>query len=292
MNQNELLLGAHVSVSGGVHHAWKNATDIGATCMQIFTANQRQWTAKPIEDDVCHMFQQERMNHNVQAVVSHNSYLINLCSPKEEVAVKSRRAFREEIERCQALGVEYMNFHPGSHLKEGEAWGLRRIAEELNPYHEMVKGHGPTLLLETTAGQGTNLGYRFEQLAEIMEQMDDNQYMGVCLDTCHVFAAGYDLRHEEGYESMMAEFERLIGLDRLRALHLNDSKFGLDTRKDRHAGIGEGEIGIDTFRFIVNDDRLRKVPLVLETPEGDEAYAREIRLLRSMVRGADHSLTV
>ncbi len=276
-------LGAHVSTSQGIYHAWEHAAEIAATCMQVFTANQRQWSPKSSSDEDVKRFRDMRRQSAVKTVMSHDSYLINLCSPDAAVQTKSVKAFAEEIDRCLGLGVELLNFHPGSHKEKSAEWGLKTIAKQLDKMRPRYQGKGLTLLLETTAGQGTNLGWRFEQLAEILKLMKDSDDVGVCVDTCHIFAAGYDIRSQKAWEKTWQEFDQTIGLKRLKAFHLNDSKFGLSSRRDRHEEIGKGHIGLEAFRLLVNDARFSQLPMILETPCDLDGYGREIKLLRSLV---------
>lgn len=280
---DEQLLGAHVSISGGVYKAIANGEKIGATAIQIFSKNQTRWVAKPLSDEDAEKFKTARENSTIKEVVIHDSYLINLGSPKEETLQKSRDAFLDEIERAEKLGIGYLVFHPGSHLNTGEESGLKKIAESLNLMIDQTPDYRVRLLLEVTAGQGTNLGYRFEQLAEIMAQVENKKRMGVCLDTAHIFAAGYDIRTPETYRNTMTQFDSVLGLDNLFCIHMNDSKKELGSRVDRHDNIGDGFIGIEPFKMIVNDSRLLKVPKILETPGGEEEFMKNLELLKSFL---------
>lgn len=280
---DEQLLGAHVSISGGVYKAIANGEKIGATAIQIFSKNQTRWVAKPLSDEDTEKFKTARENSTIKEVVIHDSYLINLGSPKEETLQKSRDAFLDEIERAEKLGIGYLVFHPGSHLNTGEESGLKKIAESLNLMIDQTPDYRVRLLLEVTAGQGTNLGYRFEQLAEIMAQVENKKRMGVCLDTAHIFAAGYDIRTPETYRNTMTQFDSVLGLDNLFCIHMNDSKKELGSRVDRHDNIGDGFIGIEPFKMIVNDSRLLKVPKILETPGGEEEFMKNLELLKSFL---------
>lgn len=278
--------GAHVSASGGVENAPLNAIAIGAKAFALFTKNQRQWVAKPLTAESIAAFKANmaKGGFRPQDVLPHDSYLINLGHPEVEAREKSLRAFIDEIERCQQLGLCYLNFHPGSHLKQiEEEVSLDLIADCIN--HALSCTEGVTAVIENTAGQGTNLGYRFEHLAQIIDRIEDKSRIGVCLDTCHTFTAGYDLRTRETYDATMAEFERIVGFKYLKAMHLNDSKPKLGSRVDRHDSLGKGELGLDTFRFIANDPRMEDMPLVLETIDSD-IWDQEIKLLYSFMAAA------
>ena len=272
--------GAHVSASGGVENAAKNAQMIGATAFALFTKNQRQWIAPQLTKQQIDLFVAACREGGYEAahILPHDSYLINLGHPDEDGLEKSREAFFEEITRCQQLGLDRLNFHPGSHLKRiSEEGSLDRIAESINMALDRTKG--VTAVLENTAGQGSNLGYRFEHLAYIIERVEDKSRVGVCLDTCHTFAAGYDLRTKEACDATFAEFDRIIGFNYLRGMHLNDAMRVLGSRIDRHSPLGEGEIGWDCFRYIAEDARFDNIPLILETPD-ESRWAEEIAKLR------------
>ncbi len=273
-------IGAHVSASGGVENAIKNAKDIGATAFALFTKNQRQWVAPALTDSQIAQFR-EMMSVEGYAphqVLPHDSYLINLGHPEAEGLEKSRESFIEEMRRCELLGLDRLNFHPGSHLKKiSEEESLALVAESINLALERTKG--VTAVIENTAGQGSNLGYKFEHLAYIIERVEDKSRVGVCLDTCHSFAVGYDLRTKEALDATFSEFERIVGFKYLRGMHLNDALKPLGSRVDRHAPLGDGEIGWECFRYIMGDARFDNIPLVLETP--DEArWAEEIAQLK------------
>jgi len=292
------FVGAHVSASGGVDNAPLNAMKIGAKAFALFTKNQRQWVAKPLEEKMIESFKANLKESGILAkhVLPHDSYLINLGHPEVEKLEKSREAFIDELQRCEQLGLELLNFHPGSHLvkvakkdpeyddkiMEAELTCLDVIAESLNLAIEATKGMNVKLVIENTAGQGTNLGYKFEHLAHIINKVEDKSRVGVCLDTCHTFTGGYDLRTREAYDKTMDEFERLIGFEYLSAMHINDSKPKLGSRVDRHHSLGEGEIGWDTFRFIMNDERMNDIPLILETID-ETIWDREIEQMYDMV---------
>ena len=274
-------VGAHVSASGGVENAPLNAHAIGAKAFALFTKNQRQWNAKPLTAESIELFKArcEEFGYAPGHILPHDSYLINLGHPDPEALQKSRDSFIHEIERCMQLGLT-LNFHPGSHLKKiSEEASLDIVAESINI--ALDKTAGVTAVIENTAGQGSNLGYRFEHLAHIIDRVEDKSRVGVCLDTCHTFTAGYDLRTKEAYEATMAEFDRIVGVKYLRGMHLNDSKPDLGSRVDRHDSLGKGKLGIEPFRFIMNDPRMEEIPMVLETID-ESIWAEEIALLYSL----------
>ncbi|ACM92943.1 apurinic/apyrimidinic endonuclease [Nautilia profundicola AmH] len=274
-------VGAHVSASGGVENAVKNAVDIGANGFALFTKNQRQWVAKPLSEKSINKFKELMEEHGFIAdgVLPHDSYLINLGHPEEDKREKSYNAFVDEIRRVEQLGLKYLNFHPGSHLKKiSEEECLDLISENIN--RAIKDTEYATLVLETTAGQGSNLGYKFEHLAYIIDNIEDKSRIGVCIDTAHIFAAGYDIRTKEAYEKTMQEFDEIVGFKYLKGMHINDSKAKFASRVDRHHSLGKGEIGIDAFKFIMQDSRIDNIPLVLETIE-PEIWADEIKLLKS-----------
>ena len=275
-------VGAHVSAGGGVENAPLNAKKIGAKAFALFTKNQRQWKAKPLTNDNIEKFRQncEDAGYLPEHVLPHDSYLINLGHPEKEGLEKSRDAFLDEMQRCEQLGLKLLNFHPGSHLKKIEEDAcLKRIAESINIALDKTKG--VSAIIENTAGQGTNMGFMFEHLATIIDNVDDKKRVGVCLDTCHTFTAGYDLRTKKAFKATMDEFEKLVGFKYLSAMHLNDSKPDLGARVDRHQSIGKGKLGVDPFRFIMNDKRFDEIPMVLETID-DTIWAEEIKLLYSL----------
>ncbi|HIF9093702.1 TPA: deoxyribonuclease IV [Photobacterium damselae] len=275
------LIGAHVSAAGGVYNAPLNAHNIGANAFALFTKNQRQWIAKPLEQSAITAFKArcQQYGFHPEAILPHDSYLINLGSPDAEKLEKSRNAFIDEMDRCQQLGLHLLNFHPGSHLKKiSESDCLSLIAESINMAHQAVPN--VVAVIENTAGQGSNLGWRFEHLAEIIAQVEDKTRVGVCIDTCHTFAAGYDLRTEQATEQTFAEFDQIVGMHYLRGMHLNDSKGKLGSHLDRHNSLGVGEIGWDCFRYLMQDPRFDNIPLVLETIDPD-IWQQEIAKLRS-----------
>jgi deoxyribonuclease-4 len=275
-------VGAHVSASGGVENAPLNAALIGARAFALFLKNQRQWKAKPYTNDNIEKFRQncEDAGYLPEHILPHDGYLINLGHPEKEGLEKSRDAFLDEMQRCEQLGLVMLNFHPGSHLKKiPEDACLKRIAESINI--ALDKTRGVMAVIENTAGQGTNMGFRFEQLASIIDNVTDKERVGVCLDTCHTFTAGYDLRTKETFEATMDEFDRAVGFKYLSGMHLNDSKPDLGARVDRHQSIGKGKLGVEPFRLIMNDSRFDEIPMVLETIDAT-IWEEEIKLLYSL----------
>ncbi len=278
------LIGAHVSTAGGTYKAFERGEKIGCTTVQIFVKSPNQWQAKPLGQADVQKFHEAHAEHD-WPVMAHAAYLINLASQDPEISEKSRNGLIDELTRCDSLGVLGLVFHPGAHLGAGVDVGLEQIARNIDTLLAAVPDVRTKLLLENTAGQGTTLGAHFEELKRVIELLDQPERVGVCLDTCHAFAAGYDVATEEGYEATITELDRLVGLDRLACLHLNDSKHPLGSRKDRHENLGEGEIGSECFVRIVNDARLVQVPKVLETPMGDDdqGHARDMDKLRSFL---------
>ena len=264
------ILGAHMSIAGGYYKAVEEAHRCGCDCVQLFTKNNNQWRAKPITDQDVEEFKTRLEDLKIGHPLSHSSYLINLASPNDELWKKSIDAFVVELQRAEALGIPYVVLHPGSYVESDETAGIKRIVRALDQVHRRVKDFSSQCLLETTAGQGSNLGWRFEQLAAILQGVREPERLGVCLDTCHVFAAGYALDTEKSYKATMREFNRLVGVKQIRAFHLNDSRRELGSRVDRHEGIGKGEMGLDSFRYLLADRRFRKIPMYLETPKGME----------------------
>lgn len=273
--------GAHVSASGGVENAPRNARGIGASAFALFTKNQRQWAAPALTEAQTAAFRDAcaECGYSASQILPHDSYLINLGHPEADGLAKSRESFFGEMARCEALGLDRLNFHPGSHLKKiGEEESLRRVAESINMALDRTRG--VTAVIENTAGQGSNLGYSFEHLAYIIDRVDDKSRVGVCIDTCHAFAAGYDLSTAEACESTFGEFDRTVGFSYLRGMHLNDAMKPLGSRVDRHAPLGEGCMGLDVFRYIARDSRFDGIPLILETPD-ESRWADEIAMLNS-----------
>ncbi len=274
-------IGAHVSAAGGVENAPLNAAEIGANAFALFTKNQRQWNAKPLTTESIDAFRKnmDEKSFRPEHVLPHDSYLINLGSPEDEKWDKAYNAFLDEIKRAEQLGLMLLNFHPGSHLKQiSEDECLQRIAKAMN--RAISESDSLVLVIENTAGQGTNVGYSFEHLARLIELTENKSRVGVCIDTCHAFAAGYDMRSPEAYRSTMKEFNDIVGFDYLRGMHLNDAKSDFASRVDRHNPLGEGNLGIDAFRHLMQDSRLDDIPLILETPEPDR-WAQEIKTLFS-----------
>lgn len=270
ISQSALKLGAHMSVSGGLHLAFERAEAAGCTTVQIFTKSERQWNAKPLTDDAIAQFKAAQQRTNIGPVLVHDSYLINLASPKDDLWHKSSAAFAHELERCDQLGIPYLVTHPGAHTGSGVEAGLQREVDALNRLFADGVGGSTMVLLETTAGQGTTLGGRFEELAWLLDHLTYPERVGICVDTCHIFAAGYDVRTPEGYAAVFDRLVDLVGMERIKAFHLNDSKGTLGGHLDRHAPIGEGEIGLEGFRLLVNDPRFAGLPMVLETPKSDK----------------------
>jgi len=267
-----LRLGAHESIAGGLHRAFDRARSVGCDAVQIFVKSNRAWAVKPLTDEDVARFRARAEETGIQPVVGHASYLLNPATRDETLWTRSRDTLIVELERCEALGVPYLVLHPGSHVGAGEEVGLARVARALGQVHAATPGFRAQILLETTAGQGTNLGYCFEHLAWLMEHVPEGGRLGVCLDTCHAFAAGYELRTPAGYAATIEAFDRTVGLEQLKAIHLNDCKGDLGSRKDRHEHIGQGGIGLDAFRHVVNDPRLAELPGLLETPKGEDLH--------------------
>lgn len=272
-------IGAHVSASGGVENAPLNAHEIGAAAFALFTKNQRQWVAAPLTRSSIDLFRQrcQDFGYTARQILPHDSYLINLGNPDADALEKSRAAFLDEMQRCEQLGLDRLNFHPGSSLKKiSDEECLSLIAESVNITLE--KTSGVSAVIENTAGQGSNLGYTFEQIAYIIDKVEDKSRVGVCIDTCHTFAAGYDIQTENGFKETFEYFDQTVGFKYLMGMHLNDSKKGVGSHVDRHDSLGQGELGIETFRMIMHDSRFDDIPLILETPD-DSRWADEIKML-------------
>ena len=279
------FVGAHVSASGGVFNAPLNAKAIGAKAFALFTKNQRQWKAKPLDEETISKFKKNLELAEILPlhVLPHDSYLINLGHPEEEKRQKSLDAFIDEVQRCKQLGLDKLNFHPGSHLKKiSTEECLDKISQSMN--ETLEKTQDVILVIENTAGQGSNLGFDFAHLGYLIENSIDKSRVGVCIDTCHMFTAGYDIRTYEAYDKTWKEFDKIIGFKYLKGMHINDSKPDLGLHVDRHDSLGKGKIGLDAFRFIMNDERMDDIPLVLETID-DSIWAEEIKLLYSFVQG-------
>ncbi|MCA9235999.1 MAG: deoxyribonuclease IV [Planctomycetales bacterium] len=264
------ILGAHMSIAGGYYKAAEAAARTGCDCVQLFTKNNNQWRAKPIAAAEAERFRTSLVELGIQHPISHDSYLINLASPDDELWKKSIDAFVIELQRAELLGIPYVVAHPGAYTTSSEARGLKRIARGLNEVHKQTRGITAKCLLETTAGQGSNLGWKFEHLAAVIDGARAPERLGVCFDTCHVFAAGYPMGTKKDYLATMRQFDKIVGLKQIKAFHVNDSKAKFGSRVDRHAGIGRGEMGVDPFRWLMNDRRFRRVPMYLETPKGTE----------------------
>jgi len=281
-----MLFGAHQSIAGGVHKSIERGKQATCDTIQIFNKSNNQWrAAKLMPDDVDKFFELIEET-GVTVATSHTSYLINIASPDEPLNRKSYRSLKEEMERCETLKIPNLLMHPGSHVGSGEEVGMNKIAENINRLFDELSNNHVTLLFETTAGQGTNLGYTFEQLAYMIDRVENKNKIGVCLDTCHIFAAGYDLVDPRGYKKTMKSFDEIVGLDHLKIIHVNDSMKEFGSRRDRHEHIGQGFIGLDGFRNIVNDKRLKNIPMILETPKGEDLTEdiENLKVLRSLVK--------
>ncbi|MBU0464696.1 MAG: deoxyribonuclease IV [Proteobacteria bacterium] len=276
-------IGAHVSINGGTEKAPQNAEGIGAKAFAMFTRNQRRWVSKPLTGKNITQFKENCKSggYDPRHILPHDGYLINLGHPEEDGLEKSRTAFLDEMQRCEQLGLQYLNLHPGSHLNKMDPYHcLERIAESINLTLDQTAGI--TAVIENTAGQGTNMGHRFEHLARIIGNVRDKSRIGVCLDTCHTYSAGYDIKTAKAFENTLQEFDNLVGLSYLKAMHLNDSKKNFGSRVDRHESIGKGSLGIEPFKFIMNNPHFDHIPMVLETPD-QSIWEEEIRLLYSLI---------
>ena len=285
--KDDLLIGAHMSIAGGLYTAFERAEKVNCTAIQIFTKNSNQWKDPIISSDDVAKYREAKNKSKVRTVVSHDSYLINLCGATDALLHGSRRSFIEEIKRCNALEIEYLIFHPGAHTTMDRKEAVKTVADSLNYAHSETKDCEVVTLIETTAGQGTTLGNTFDEIAKMISFVKDKKRVGVCVDTCHIFAAGYDIRTKENYDRTMKDFDNIIGFDMLHAIHFNDAKKPLNSRVDRHENIGKGEIGKAAFGFFMNDDRLVEIPKVLETPKGDDGYEMDIvnlKILKSLVK--------
>ncbi len=280
----ELLIGAHTSAQGGAHFAIYEGAEIGATTVQLFTSNQKRWEGKQITDEEVVLFQDALAATGLQKIMSHDSYLINLGCPNADTLHKSKKAFKEELIRCQQLGITFLNFHPGAALDSSEEQCLTTIVESLSELENLADKGDTRLLIETTAGQGSTVGYRFEHLAFLIDRLHKKIPIGVCIDTCHIFAAGYDITTKKGWEETLQEFDKIVGLKHLHAFHVNDSMKPLGSRKDRHAPLGKGEIGIECFKAMMHLPEIREIPKYLETPDGPPLWKEEIALLRTFAK--------
>ncbi|MGA7159999.1 MAG: deoxyribonuclease IV [Bacteroidota bacterium] len=286
IHDKKILLGAHMSISGGVYTAVDRATSIGCTALQVFTKNNNQWGTKPLTEKEIEQYKKKIAEAAITPVVAHDSYLINLCAVNPDILVKSRDAFVDELTRCEQLGIQLLNFHPGAHGGAGEEEGIKRIIESLNIAHERTKGFKVLSVVEATAGQGTAVGHKFEHLEKIINGVDTSNRMAVCVDTCHIFAAGYDIRTEEEYAATFKEFNEIVGLNRLAAFHCNDSKKGFGSHVDRHEHIGKGMIGLEGFSFLMNDRRFSAIPKILETPKSEDLHedVENMNTLKGLIR--------
>ena len=285
-----LLLGAHMSIAGGIDLAPLRGQEVGCLTIQLFTKSSNQWRARPLPPDEIERYRANLRAAGIAPVVAHDSYFINLASTDPALHQKSMAAFLEELERAEALGIPYLVTHPGAHMGAGEESGLRQVANSIREVLKQTKGYMAEVVIETAAGQGTSLGHRFEQIAALLDQIGIPERTGVCLDTCHVFAAGYDIRGPDGYAGVLGAFDTIVGIPNLRVIHLNDSKKELGCRVDRHEHIGKGAIGLDAFRCLVTDPRLRGVPMILETPKDDDfatADRRNLDTLRRLAQDPD-----
>ncbi|MBI4208620.1 MAG: deoxyribonuclease IV [Deltaproteobacteria bacterium] len=293
-----MLLGAHESIAGGFDKALERGIEDGCEGIQIFTKSNNQWKSKPIAREEAEQFQEAFKKSKFSYLMTHDSYLINLGASDPDAYSKSRAAFADELQRCDQLGIPYLVMHPGSHLGEGEAKAIERIAGAITEIFDSTEVASVTVLIESAAGQGSNVGYRFEHLSDLIERIEPKKQIGVCMDTCHVFAAGYDFRTKQGYEKMIEEFDRIVGVPWIKAFHVNDSKKDLGSRVDRHEQIGEGFIGSEPFRFFLQDRRFKDTPAVLETPpdkepgnkpgkkpdkKEDRAYKKNLQRLRDLL---------
>ncbi len=279
-----MLLGAHTSIAGGVSKSIDLAEKLSFTAIQIFTKNNNRWSAKPLEEKEIDLFKSKLTKSKIKFVVSHDSYLINLCAKDKENLNKSREAFIDELNRCEILRIPYLNFHPGAHGGAGEDEGIKLIAESINIAHQKTKGYKVSSMLEMTAGMGTSIGHNFEQIKKIIDLVEEKDRMSVCIDTAHIFAAGYDIVND--YENVIEKFDEVIGLKLLKCFHVNDSKKELGSRVDRHEHIGKGFIGLKGFENLMNDKRLEDVPKILETPKGKEQLEdlENLEILKSLIK--------
>ena len=284
-DERRLLLGAHQSISGGVHKALLRGQEVGCDTVQIFVKSPNRWTSKPLEDEEVAAFEEAVRATCIWPVFAHSQYLVNLATPDDELWQRSIAALVDDLERCERLGLPGLVLHPGSHRGSGEETGISRVAAALDGIHRRLPGYAVQVWLETTAGQGDYLGHTFSQLQAIMDGVDHPERLGICFDTAHAFAAGYDLRTRDEYDATWVEFDDVLGLSLLGAIHLNDSKSGLGSRVDRHAHIGQGQLGLEPFRLLLNDHRFRGIPMTLETEKGpDLAEDREnLAVLRGLL---------
>jgi deoxyribonuclease-4 len=280
-----MLFGAHVSIAGGIFNAPLYGKEIGCDVIQIFTKNQIQWKIPFLQAEDIKHFQENRLKTGVIPVTVHSSYLVNIAGPDDNVTEKSINDLACELERAEVLNIPFVVFHPGAHKGIGEKYALKSIAENINKIFSKSNSKSTFLLLETTAGEGTTMGYKFEHFAEIFNKLKDLSRIGVCIDTCHIFAAGYDFRDEKSYYETIEKFDKIVGLKFLKVFHLNDSKFPSGSKMDRHEEIGSGEIGLNGFRILVNDKRFKDMPGILEVPGDITGYKRNVNILRSLTNG-------
>jgi len=286
MSHHTRLLGAHMPTTGGLHRAIISGHEIGCTAVQLFTASPRQWRARPLSQEEIQAFAKAREETNIHTIISHDSYLINLAAPNGDILQRSREAFLEELQRAESLNITWVVTHMGAYLDSSEEDGLAVLGESVRLLLQQTEGMKAGIALETTAGQGTNLGYRFEHLARIIDAAGGSERIGVCFDTCHVFVAGYDIRTPETLSATLDEFDRVIGLDRLKVIHVNDAKKPLGSRVDRHEHIGDGELGRETFRILLQEPRLTHVPVILETPDAEKMHPENLRRLKELLDGS------
>lgn len=285
MSENQVpLLGAHTSTSGGLFNAIEEGKEIKADVLQIFSKNQRQWVGRDYKQGEVEKFHQAIEDSGIRPVMIHTSYLINLASTNEDTLENSIEAMVDELHRCHLLKIPYVVLHPGSHLNAGEEIGIRKISENLKKVVDKANVDDVIILLETTAGQGTNLGYTFEQLREMMDQAGVDSHLAVCVDTCHIFAAGYDIRTPEAWQKTKQAFDNVIGLSKLKGFHLNDSQKDLGSKVDRHDRIGKGLLGVKPFEIILNDPDMKGLPMILEVPGGTKAYKQDLKKLRGLFK--------
>lgn len=282
-SKHEPLIGAHTSASGGAQNAIIEAHEIGATTFQLFTRNQKRWENKEINDEEAALWFETLEKYPMKKIMSHDSYLINLGCPHHDNLTKSRKAFREELKRCHKLKIDFLNFHPGASLESTEEQCLDTIVKSLLTLEDLADQGKTRLLIEATAGQGSTVGYRFEHLGYLIDKLEKKIPIGVCIDTCHIFAAGYDIRTEEAWNATLKEFDAKVGISHLYALHVNDSMKPMGSRKDRHAPLGKGEIGLKAFKVMMNHPHLKALPKYLETPDGPPLWKKEIALLKDFI---------
>jgi len=280
-----MILGAHVPAKGGLHNGISIGEELGCQAIQIFTKSPNRWVGKELTDDDVNMFIQHWRSSNIAVVLAHDSHLTNLASPKVDVLANSYDAYLEQIYRASRLKIPYLVTHLGAHLSSGVGIGLRLLSENLNKLLDETIGTDVMVVLETTAGQGTNLGYRFEHIRQLINSIEQKNRIGVCIDTCHIFAAGYDIRTAKSYQATFDKFDRIIGIDNLKVLHLNDSKSEFRSRVDRHEHIGKGKIGLEAFNLLVNDERFKKIPMIIETPQNEEMHQVNLETLKRLIGG-------